>query len=428
MHFVPEGKCVTPAPSFRRTLLFYYIHVFFYNFIFGYAVFPAYFQLKGTSPDIIGYLLAFWAACIIAFEIPSGLIADLSDRRLLLVTAPLIKAMCFVIWIFAGGHTYLYFIGIAFWSLASALRSGTKEALLYEHTSSQSELSQYTKILGRERALQEAATLSGAAIGGLIASQNLELSFWLSILPLSLSALGATFVRDIRQTAAKSVPAPATPAPFQKKTTWVGLIRSTWDEYFIKPEVRHITLYVVLCVTFLGTLEDFNQLFLLAVKLPVWSIGLVVGAMGLARMALALSSGRLEPFPVIKWIIPFLCGVALLASGFLSSAYALLAMASAYVLVAPLLVLTTSQFQKALEGSSRATTTSVMSVFIESLSVIFNIGIALLLSILTVLKTYQVCGGYLMAFALWEWWQSRHRTRVYDSPETTKKVHIKTIE
>lgn len=380
--------------SFKRTLSFYYLYVFSYDFIFGYAIFPAFFQLSGSSPEMVGAILAFWAACIIAFEVPSGLLADIFNRKALLVVAPLLKGACFVVWIFADGQSWMYFLGMAFWSLASALRSGTKEALLFEHVTAHGRSPEYTAILGKERAFQEGATLLGAASGGFIAAQNLELAFWLSLIPLSLCALAALPLSDIRE---------------ERKTTRLPsfslapkLIKTTWTEYVSKPAIGRITLYVALCVTFLSTLEDFNQLFLLAIEMPVWSIGISVAVMGLARLLLAYYASWFERFPAFGWIGPLFCGSALFLSGFLSFTYSFLAMASAYILTAPLMVLTMSQFQKALEGEGRATATSVLSVLMEALSLVFNIAIAVLFSQLSVLKTYQICGVYLVVFAVWE--------------------------
>ena len=398
-----------------RTLAFYYAHVFFYDFIFGYAIFPAYFQLKGASPEMIGALLAVWAACIILFEVPAGLLADIADRRVLLCLAPLVKAVCFVIWVFADGQAIFYFVGIAFWSLASALRSGTKEALLYEHIVVSDQIHRYTSILGRERAFQESATLAGAALGGLIASHNLELAFWVSIVPLVLCAVAAGFVADIRSVRVTS-------ADFSPMRT-AGLLKSTLSEYLSKPEVRYVTLYVALCVTFLGTLEDFNQLFLLAIGMPVWSIGLIIAGIGIARLTLAYHASLFERFPATGWLSPFICGGALLITGFLPPVYALAAMVSAFVLVAPLVVLTMSRFQKTLDSASRATTTSVMSAFMEGLSVVFNLGIAFLFSQLSVVKAYQAGGVYLLLFAVWEFSRRGRIRRVQAVSEQTKKFH-----
>jgi MFS family permease len=406
--------------SFRRTLLFYYAHVITYDFIFGYAIFPAYFQLKGVAPEVIGALLAFWAGCIILFEIPAGLLGDMIDRRRLLVLSPLVKGACFVIWIFADGHVSLYFLGIAFWSLASAMRSGTKEALLYEHVAVHAREAKYTAILGKERAFQDGATLAGAALGGLIASQNLELAFWTSLAPLGICALAACFLTDMRVTPRQDTHVSLTRAP--------ALLRSTWGEYFAKAEVRHVTLYVAICVTFLSTLEDFNQLFLLAIKMPVWSIGPTMAVMGLARLALGYHAGKFEQFAALNWLAPMICAGALLVSGFLAPVFALCALAIAYILVAPLMVLTISRFQKALNGASRATTTSVMSALIEGLSVVYNIAIALLFSHLTVLKTYQVAGAYLFLVAIWEMTRKRPAVPLVNVAQITKKLHRNDVE
>ncbi|MFC6198311.1 MFS transporter [Ponticaulis profundi] len=390
---------------FERTLIAYFLHVFCYDFMFGYAIFPAYFQLKGTAPELIGIILALWAAGIILFEIPAGLLSDLVDRRLLLTLAPLLKGTCFVIWILAGtqGVPYLFFVGIIFWSLASALRSGTKEALLYEQVAAADKLHRYSNILSKERALQDGATLSGAAIGGLIAGYNLELAFWVSLLPLAVCAVAALFLVDVRKQKGLSGGGSFSGVP--------GLIFDTWQEYASKPELRYVTLYVVLGVTFLSTLEDFNQLFLLAIGLPVWSIGVAVAVMGTARTALAYFASHLERLPCIFWLIPLLSGCALAVSGDRSGLVSLLCLSFSYILLAPLFVLTMARFQRALDGGSRATSTSVMSAVIESFSVLFNIVIAVLLSRLTVLEVYQVCGLYLIAFALWELWQKRRSSR-----------------
>lgn len=397
-----------PARAFRRTLAAYFAHVFSYDFIFGYAIFPAYFQLQGSSPELIGALLAFWAAGIILFEIPSGLISDSVDRRILLVLAPVCKGVCFVIWVFADGREVLYFAGMAFWSLASALRSGTKEALLYEHVAGAGKLASYTSILGKERAFQDGATLLGAATGGLIAGINLELAFWLSLLPLSFCALSVAGLANNPTVRSRTDPASSLPwAPFT-------LLKSAWNDYFRTPGIRYVIVYVMVCVTFLSTLEDFNQLFLLEVGLPVWAVGLVVAAMGTARTLLAAFAGRLEGVRAISWLLPLACGLALLVSGTLPSLLPLVALACAYILTAPLLVLSMSRFQKVLSGASRATSTSVLSVCIESLSVLFNLSIALLLSLLTVLETYQVCGLYLTGFALFDFIKSARNSGTFE--------------
>lgn len=408
LRFSSRDVSLRPPPDFRRPLRFYYIQTFCYDFIFGYAIFPAFFQLQGVSPEIIATILAFWAAGIIALEIPSGILADIMDRRILLVLSPICKATCFLIWIFSDGRLELYFAGMAFWSLASALRSGTKEALLFDHVSHHDQIPQYTAILSKERALQEFATPLGAIMGGLIAQLDLELVFWTSMVPLLICAIASAHVVVPHRARERALALVATRIP--------TLLHATWNEFMLRRQVRRVTLYVALCVTFLGTLEDFNQLFLLAINAPIWSLGLIVGGLGILRIAFAYQAHRLERVPAFTSVAPFCSGLALFVSGFLTPVWAAIAMAAAFILIAPLLVLTTSEFQKALDGVSRATTTSVMSAFVEIVSVAFNLLIAFLFSQLDVLKTYQLGGLYLVCLAIWEIRHPPHTRASSDHP------------
>jgi MFS family permease len=385
--------------KFETTLRLYFIHVFSYDFIFGYAIFPAFFQLQGEPPELVGAILATWAAGIIVFEIPAGLLADKWDRRVLLALSPLLKAACFLTWILADGRIALYFVGILLWSVASALRTGTKEALLYDHVIAASQAHRYTTILGRERGLQETATLLGAALGGFVASHNPELAFWTSLAPLALCAWAACFILDVRSGVRAIVDAP--------RARVTDLLRTTWNDCVSKPEIRHVTLYLALCITFFSTLEDFNQLFLLALDAPIWSLGLIIASIGVARAVLVNFASWFEQFSAYNWLAPLASGAALMASGFLPAGLAGLSMALSFCLIAPLLVLTTGRMQRALDGSSRATTTSVISALMEFLSLVFNLTIALLFAHLDVVKTYQAAGAYLVLFAMWELFRGR---------------------
>lgn len=386
-----------PKPSsFRNTLRSYYVHVFCYDFIFGYAIFPAYFQLQGASPGLIGLLLAFWAAGIILLEIPCGLLSDVADRRLLLAAAPAAKAICFATWAIAGTHVALYFAGMFFWSLASALRSGTKEALLFEHVRANRMGRRYVSILGWERAFQDGATMLGAAAGGFIAYRNLQLALWVSLVPLIVSAVAALAMSDVRDRTARPLRLPL--------STAVSLLNETWREFRVKPDVRYITAYVALCITFLGTIEDFNQLYFLAIDLPVWSFGIIACVIGVSKMALATQAGSLARFPAFAWATPLVCGAGLWLSGMVAGMQflGLAALVLAYVVASPLHVLAMSRFQVTLTGGGRATTTSIMSMVIETLSVAFNLAVAFVMDRYSVLTAYQACGLYLVLFALWE--------------------------
>ncbi len=114
----------TSGSDLRRFLGVYYAYRFLFDFMLAYAIYTALFELEGLSVSEIGVLLAFWSASAIVLEMPSGALSDHFDRRVLLVAAPLAKALTFVCWAVAAGNFWLYGLGFLFWSLGQALYSG----------------------------------------------------------------------------------------------------------------------------------------------------------------------------------------------------------------------------------------------------------------------------------------------------------------
>ena len=117
--------------SLNRFMRVGYGYAFLFDFCLAYAIYTALFSLEGLGVDQIGILLAFWSVTAVILELPSGALSDWLDRRLLLVIAPLFKALTFGVWALADGNFWLYGLGFLFWSIGQALYSGTFEALLY---------------------------------------------------------------------------------------------------------------------------------------------------------------------------------------------------------------------------------------------------------------------------------------------------------
>ena len=78
-----------------------------------------------------------------------------------------------------------------------------------------------------------------------------------------------------------------------------------------------------------------------------------------------------------------------------------------YAVMAPAEVLVVAQFQKAMEGESRATTTSGLNMSMDLFSIVLTLLIGLAIQSFGVLPTYQMGGGYMLLFAAWCYWQHR---------------------
>lgn len=71
-----------------------------------------------------------WSVTGMVLEIPSGVLADLCSRRLLVSSAPLLSAAGFGLWTFAPGYAS-FAAGFVLWGTGAAMRSGALEALVY---------------------------------------------------------------------------------------------------------------------------------------------------------------------------------------------------------------------------------------------------------------------------------------------------------
>jgi len=388
------------SASLRRFLAAYYGYVFLFDFILSYAIYTALFQLEGLNLAEIGILIGFWSASAVVLELPTGALADRLDRRWLLVVAPLVKALCFVCWALAAGNFWLYGLGFLFWSMGQALQSGTSEATLYERLRVDGFAETFDKVLGRAWAAESLGVAGGLLFGGFVASLSMELAVWLSIPPLGLAALLALALRDTRRTHSTER-SPDEPGYFDN-------FRIALREFRNVPELRFVTMYVAVGLIVFEMLEEFDQIYYLAVALPVWLFG-IVGAVGLAADALgSIYAHRLAHIRALAWILPLTGGLLLIASSFANAPAFVIVLELAYIVVVPAAVLSEARFQQLMEGRSRATTTSAL-VVVQNISGVFvTLVFGALAELVGILPAYGWAGVAMLPVAAWMYRRQRH--------------------
>ncbi len=375
--------------NLRRFTLLYLGYVFLFDAMLAYAVYTAVFELEGLSPAAIGTLLAIWSASAILLELPSGALSDRFDRRWLLIAAPLVKALAFVAWAVAGGEFWIYAAGFVAWSIGQALFTGSKEALLYETLEADGHASDYERFLGRDRAATYAGIGAGTVLGGFVGAFDLTLTFWLSVPPLLLAAGLALALREARTRRHA-----ATDDPF-------GHFRDAVAEFRTRPVVRNLAVYLAAGAIILEVLEEFDQLYYLAVSLPIWAFG-VVGVAILAASGLAsLYAWRFSGIRWLFWAAPLASGLCLVAAGQAGSLWMLLPLVLAYIVSAPAHTLAEARFQSEMGGDSRATTTSALVVLMNITGIALTQWFGALSDWLGILPAYAWAGAYLIGFGLW---------------------------
>ncbi|MFD2649663.1 MFS transporter [Devosia albogilva] len=383
----------TSGSDLRRFLGVYYAYRFLFDFMLAYAIYTALFELEGLSVSEIGVLLAFWSASAIVLEMPSGALSDHFDRRVLLVAAPLAKALTFVCWAVAAGNFWLYGLGFLFWSLGQALYSGSSEALLYERMEADGRSGDFDKVLGRANAAEGLGIGFGTLLGGFVAAWSFDWAIWLSIPPLLVAAVLALVLQDARDRAHREEDADA--------GNYLSHFVHAAREFRQHPDLRFVTVYMAAGLIVFELLEEFDQLYYLAASVPVWAWGILgAGIEGVYALA-SVHAHRLAGRPWLAWGLPLAGGILLVLASIGANPWFVLLLCAAYVVIAPVTVLAEARFQRVMEGRSRATTTSALVMAENVGGIAATLLFAWIADRIGILPAYGWAGVAMMPLALW---------------------------
>ena len=139
------------------------------------AIVPVYRQ-AGLSATEIMLVQAIFSAAGLAFEVPSGFLADVAGRRRALLLGMGAQALAMVgygvargFWTFAAAEVALAF--------AYSLLSGTASAILFDSLRAAGDEERYHRMEGRAEALTRLGTAVAAILGGFLAVVSLRLPF-----------------------------------------------------------------------------------------------------------------------------------------------------------------------------------------------------------------------------------------------------------
>ncbi len=119
----------------------------------------------GLSPAAVSSLFALWSLTAFLTEVPSGVLADLVPRRLLLVFSPLLTAAGFALWTLAPGFG-AFAAGFVLWGIGGSLRSGTWQAYIHAELTALGRVDAYPRLTGRAEAVGTMSALVAAVAAG----------------------------------------------------------------------------------------------------------------------------------------------------------------------------------------------------------------------------------------------------------------------
>ncbi|HSM93041.1 MAG TPA: MFS transporter, partial [Anaeromyxobacteraceae bacterium] len=158
------------------------------------AIVPVYRQ-AGLSATEIMLVQAIFSAAGLAFEVPSGYLADVAGRRRALLLGMAGQALAFAaygvargFWTFAAAEVTLAF--------AYSLLSGTASAILFDSLRAAGDEARYHRMESRAEALTRLGTAVAAILGGLLAVPSLRLPFAVNV---ATAIAGLLIVRSVAE-------------------------------------------------------------------------------------------------------------------------------------------------------------------------------------------------------------------------------------
>lgn len=336
-----------------------------------YAVYALLFRDSGLSAAQVSSLFVLWSVTSFALEIPAGALADLVDRRSLLVASGVSYVGAFTAW--TVWHTYLGFAaGFMLWGLSSALMSGTFEALLYDELTASGAVGRFAHTLGVASAAALVANLA-AELGcsPLIALGGYPLVGWVSVGAACLhTGLACSLPRAATASRANLA------VGDEPEASYLDLLRSGTSEAVRVPAVRHVVA-VNACLLGLLAYDEYFPLVAREHGARTSVVPLLVSLVVAAQAIGTSVAGRTEHMRGRTMAVVVAAGGVLVSVGAVAhQLVAFVAIAAGYGLLNNAIVVTQARLQVVISGPARATVTSVSGLVSEVVALLVYAGFA----------------------------------------------------
>jgi predicted MFS family arabinose efflux permease len=316
-----------------------------------YPLYALLFLDTGLSGAQISLLFGVWSVTAFLTEVPAGALADRWSRRGVLVLGGVLQAAGFVVWTAAPAF-WAFLVGFVVWGVAGALWSGAAEALVYDELAAVGAEDSFARVNGAMTAAELLVQVPTAVAASLLfAAGGYALVGWVSVgCCLAAAALALRFPEAPRADDGEDL---------------LATLRAGVRQAVRTPGLR----VLVLAVALIGGLDAVEEYF--PVMADDWGLGTTavpyaVLAVSLAGAAGAWLGGRAERLPSPALLAALGAGAGLLlVAGAWARPAALAAVALFYGLYLAVLVVAEARLQDGIEGSRRATITSVAGLGIE---------------------------------------------------------------
>lgn len=229
----------------------FYLYRFLTDFTPIYVLYPIFFKSIGLEEALISVLFMTLTLSMLVSELPSGVIADKIDRRIVLAFSAITKALGFLIWLL-WPHPIGFAAGMILWGLGTSFESGCWQAFIYDELASQKKEHEFNRLLASMFGVSFAAVLLSSLAGAVIF--YFHQNYFLIILTSVVASCLAGIIPIIfpKATPDKTV----APLSFKKHLTEALRV---WR---LRPSARWIILSAAILGGVKGSLDEYHGLYL----------------------------------------------------------------------------------------------------------------------------------------------------------------------
>ncbi len=375
---------------------------FFSSLIPAYVIERLYWEERGMTIQLVVYTEVIYALTIVLMEVPTGMIADRWGRKRMLVLSALLGCAEFSLLLFAT--EFWHFALVVFLAgISRSASSGAENALLYDSLMLHGKASAFEQQLGWMNACDFVSAMLAALCGSLLASRlGLELNYWISLGSALIALLVSLLL--IEPTAANNGPSIEPEIPITQYAA-VAL-----RFYGANPGIALVVLSGMVTGSALGFIDEFWQLYVSRLEVPVVYFGLVSASLMLLRLPGSLLVHQLKEKFSSRTLIA--CVMAIFAIGF---TYA--AASKDYIGLAAMLIiclfsgvmepLVSGYLHHRINSSMRATIDSFQSFGMNTLHILAGLGFGFFSSRFDVFGGYGFIALLCSVFFLWFLFASR---------------------
>ena len=342
--------------------------VFLRDFVLIYPTYAIYMQQHGVDPLELGILFTIWSASSLLLEVPSGALADRYSRKTLLMISGVVGAAAFCFWALVPSF-WGFALGFVVWSIGSSLVSGTSEAYLHDFLHNQGQAHAFERVYGRGEAAESIGTALALLLGGWLAEGGY---FWPLVLSIAAPLLSMALIGF-----ALSEP-PRGDEQDEEQAGYFATLAAGVREAGHSKALRGVLIIFAMVVAAPYVLEEYLGVLLFDAEFSLTAVGIAFAGIWAARsFGLALAH-RLAGWSLGRIVRGFaIGGVVLSLTAFVPALGAAFCLAIAFFISGAMEVLLQGHLQRAMDGSARATVTSVMSMVMEISAVALFLGVGI---------------------------------------------------